>query len=206
MRGNLATALAALLVVGTLCMPSVQAQPGAALGGATPGAALTGGHSVGPATRGRFSGGAHRGGARHRGGRNRGDLLVAPLWYDYWDDWYEEPFVDYEQPQPPPPVLMPPRAPEPVRMPAAPKLVEIPGANTAVPKKLPPAIFVLSNGERIEAQRYLITADNVQINSGRQLRTIPLNEVDLAATVAANRQRGIDLHIPADGGEISLGF
>ena len=37
-------------------------------------------------------------------------------------------------------------------------------------------------------------------------RTIPLSAVNLSETVAANRERGIDLKIPKNKAEITLGF
>ena len=86
-------------------------------------------------------------------------------------------------------------------------LIEIPG--TSEEKKAapsPPAIFVLTNGERVEAQRFLLTATSVTLNIGHTQRVIPIAAVDLDSTVAANRQRGLRLQIPADRNEIFLGF
>ena len=37
-------------------------------------------------------------------------------------------------------------------------------------------------------------------------RTIPLDMLDINATIAANREREVDLRIPADRNEISLSF
>ena len=67
-------------------------------------------------------------------------------------------------------------------------------------------MFILTNGERIESRQYLVTYDQVQLTVDRQPRTIPLSMLDLNATLAADRQRGIDLRIPAGQNEISLGF
>ncbi len=78
--------------------------------------------------------------------------------------------------------------------------------NSAASKPLPPAMFILRNGERLEARRYLLTHDNLSFTVDRRQRTIPLAMVDIDATVAANRERGIDLRIPADRSEISVGF
>ena len=71
---------------------------------------------------------------------------------------------------------------------------------------LPPTIFILANGERLETRRFLLTASNLSFSIGRQQRTIPLDRLDLDATIAANHERGIDLRIPADRNEISLSF
>src|SRR5581483_8097188 len=82
---------------------------------------------------------------------------------------------------------------EPVR-PLPAQLIEIPGATKdAAPKPLPPTIFVLTDGEQFETQRYLLTANSLSATVQRRQRTIPLELVDLDATLAANRDRGLDL-------------
>jgi thiol-disulfide isomerase/thioredoxin len=76
----------------------------------------------------------------------------------------------------------------------------------SIPVKPPgPAVFVLNNGQRLEAQHYTLTADSLRTTIDGQPRTIPLSALDLKATVAANRERGIDLKIPSNRSEISLG-
>jgi hypothetical protein len=170
-------------------------------------------------------GGTNRGGAGHAvvgsgvGGRPgfpprnsrphnfRNHALLYPLW------WYDEP-LDYQQPALPeesaPSGMMTqadksrPAAPQ---IPAGPKITELPGtANPAASKPLPPALFILTNGERIEARQYLLSYDHVQLTVDRQQRTVPLAMLDINATLAADRQRGIDLRMPAGQSEISLGF
>jgi hypothetical protein len=69
-----------------------------------------------------------------------------------------------------------------------------------------PAVFILSNGDRLESSRYLLTADSLCVQQGQTQRTIPLSAVNLNATIAANRERGIDLKIPKNRAEITLGF
>ncbi len=86
------------------------------------------------------------------------------------------------------------------------QVIEIPNDSNAETKPLPATVFVLTNGERVETQRYLLTASSVSLTLHRSQRTIPLQMVDLDATVAANRDRGIDLRIPNDRNEISLRF
>jgi hypothetical protein len=71
---------------------------------------------------------------------------------------------------------------------------------------LPPAMFVLKSGERLEARRFLLTATSLSMNINRQQRVIPLDALDLDATIAANRQRGVTLQSPADHNEICLSF
>ena len=88
-----------------------------------------------------------------------------------------------------------------------PKVIELPGtADSTASKPLPPAMFILTNGERIEAQTYLLTHDKLHVTVDRQPRTIPISLLDINATLAANRERGINLRIPADRNEISLSF
>jgi hypothetical protein len=87
------------------------------------------------------------------------------------------------------------------------QLIELPEPEPATARKaLPPTIFVLTNGERLESQRFLLTASTLSVSVDRTDRTIPLGLVDLDATAAANRQRGIDLRIPTDPSEVSLRF
>jgi len=87
------------------------------------------------------------------------------------------------------------------------QVIELPNASkTAEAKPLPPTIFVLTNGEKLETQRYLLTASNLSVTVQREQRTVPLEMLDLDATLAANRDRGIDLRIPNERNEISLRF
>jgi hypothetical protein len=41
---------------------------------------------------------------------------------------------------------------------------------------------------------------------GRQQRSVPISMLDVNATAAADRARGIDLRIPADRNEVFVGF
>ena len=63
-----------------------------------------------------------------------------------------------------------------------------------------------TNSEKLETQRYLLTASNLSVTVHREQRTVPLQMLDLDATLAANRDRGIDLRIPNERNEISLRF
>lgn len=69
-----------------------------------------------------------------------------------------------------------------------------------------PALFVLKGGERLESRNYVLTAQSLQIQVGRQRREIPLGTLDLDATIAANHQRGIDLTIPRDRSAVFVSF
>lgn len=123
---------------------------------------------------------------------------------------YNEPF-GYEQPDAEavtngtvPPVVIP-RTPEPP-VPKA-QVIEIPGvANSTAAKMLPPTIFILANGERLETRRFVLTASLLSVSIDRHQRTVPFDMLDIDATITANHERGIDLRIPADRNEISLSF
>ena len=100
--------------------------------------------------------------------------------------------------------LMIPRTPAP--LPRS-QFIEIPSAaNAAAPKMPPPAVFILANGERLETRRFLLSATLLSLSIDRQQRNVPLAMVDIRATLSANHDRGIDLRIPDDRNEISLGF
>jgi hypothetical protein len=49
-------------------------------------------------------------------------------------------------------------------------------------------------------------AGSLRIAAQGNQRTIPLSALDLKATLAANHERGIDLKIPTNQSQISLGF
>jgi len=154
------------------------------------------------AQRGAFAGAY--GSYRHRGG-----------FYPY----FLPDFLPYDQseeaarPEPLQRVLY---SPEPERTSTSAQLIEIPAASSAKPAEpLPAAIFVLTSGERLEARRFLLTSTSlsvqvlsVQANRGQRVTglVIPIEALDLDATVAASRERGIQLQIPADRNEISLSF
>ena len=155
----------------------------------------------------------HSGFAGHRGFQIRG---VPPSGFHRHDSFgsyfvlYDEPF-GYEQPEaeavtngPVPPVVVPP-TPEPP-IPKA-QVIEIPGvANSTTAKALPPTIFILANGERLETRRFVLTASLLSVSIDRRERTVPFDMLDLNATITTNHERGIDLRIPADRNEISLSF
>ena len=91
--------------------------------------------------------------------------------------------------------------------PIKPRTIEVPGGNNSVTTKLvPPTIFILANGEHLESRRYVLTTSALSVRVGRQERVIPIDMIDTDATIAANRERGIDLRIPVDSSEISLSF
>ena len=119
--------------------------------------------------------------------------------------WWEEPGPEPVGTEPAPEVVYAP--PERERAPADAQVIEIPGAANQKEGKPPlPAIFVLINGERVETHRFVLTVSSLSVNIDRCERVIPLETVDLGATTAANRERGINLRIPAEHNEVSLSF
>jgi len=172
-------------------------------------------------------GGTHVVGANHVGGghgfpnshrwgiggryRNSG-AFYAPWYYPYWDEGWDLP--DYYEPpaqaSSPPVIVMQSRddnRSQPARIPESPKLIELPDSKDAAPSKPDqPTLFVFANGKQLEARRYTLTPDSLRVEIDRQQRTIPLGELNLEATIAANRERGIDLKVPTDGSQIFLGF
>jgi hypothetical protein len=131
----------------------------------------------------------------------------AGAFFDPYFVPYDEPY-GYEQPDtavtnaPAPAAVVPPA-------PSVPKaqVIEIPvAANAGAVKMVPPTIFILANGERLETRRYVLTASNLSFSIDRQQRSVPLGLLDIDATITANHERGIDLRIPADRNEISLSF
>jgi hypothetical protein len=87
------------------------------------------------------------------------------------------------------------------------QVIDIPSnTDSRAPKSVSPTIFILVSGERLESSRFLLSARNLSITIDGQHRAIPLEMLDLDATMAANRQRGIDLRIPADQNEVVLSF
>jgi hypothetical protein len=119
----------------------------------------------------------------------------------------EQPEAEASSANSPLPLVVTPPAPEPALRQA--QFIEIPGvASSAVAKMPPPAvfIFILATGERLETRRFVLSASVLSVSIDRQQRTIPLDMLDLQATINANHERGIDLRIPIDRNEISLSF
>lgn len=73
-------------------------------------------------------------------------------------------------------------------------------------KPTPPAVFVLSSGERVESTEYFMTTDSLRVDQNGSQRTIPMSALNRSATVAANRERGIELQLPDGKSQITLSF
>ena len=124
---------------------------------------------------------------------------------------YEQPYVEAAMTESVPEIVIvhtdEQQSRAPVTAAAKPQVIDIPAVpNAAAAKPLPATLFIFVNGERLEARRFVLTVSDLRVTVDRQQRTIPLAMLDISGTVAANRQRGIDLRIPAKQNEIFLGF
>jgi hypothetical protein len=122
--------------------------------------------------------------------------------------WYDETYSNVSAPAPQV-IVIGDAAPAPAPAPAPPpkvEMIEVPDSSGHRTKPQPPVIFVLSNGERLQARRFTLTTDFLDVSTATQPRRIPLSAVNLEATLAANHERGIELKIPTEPSEISLGF
>ena len=216
----------AVLTAFLLCAAVAQAQrTGSGGGGAAHGGFGGGGHAQVAAKNGGvgITGGYAHGG-RRRGGYGNGWGYGWPGYYGGYGLGWDLPYWDYVD-FPPSDNSYGPEGPDPgyaqnqpsgsvmvvrdnaPRPPAqSPKLVEIPLANDAQAKPVPPALFVLTNGEKLESRRYVLSANSLQVDVGRRQRTIPISQLNVDATIAANQQRGIDISFPQDRNSLFLGF
>ena len=92
-----------------------------------------------------------------------------------------------------------------------PKIIDVPDSkfqskSQTAAKPVPLTVFILSNGDRVESSHYILTVDSVKLEQGQTQRTIPVSAINMNATIAANRERGIDLKFPRNRVEITLGF
>jgi hypothetical protein len=76
----------------------------------------------------------------------------------------------------------------------------------STPSPVPATLFILRDGQRIEARRYLLTVSSLQFEQDGNKRKIPMSAVNVEATVAANRERGLHFVMPQNDAEITLGF
>jgi hypothetical protein len=153
---------------------------------------------------------------RHSGGRRYDRYGYGTVWLPwdlpYWDDddnFWDKSYDQQPANTPSPQVIVVenkgPRPPAPP--PEPPKLIEVPQSKEVpVAKPQPPTLFVLKDGERLESRYYLLTVQSLQIEVGRQKRTIPVSTLDLDATIAANHERGIEVTIPRDRNTVFLSF
>jgi hypothetical protein len=132
----------------------------------------------------------------------------GPFPPDYAPFGYEQHYVEAVSGAAPP-VVIEQRADGQLRTPAPAKqqIIEIPNpGNSKAGKTLPPTIFILADGERLETRRFMLTLSDLSVTIDRRDRTIRLDMIDIDASIAANRERGIDLRVPANRNEIFLSF
>jgi thiol-disulfide isomerase/thioredoxin len=90
---------------------------------------------------------------------------------------------------------------------SAPRLINVPGSSrpAAPPKAQGPALFLFKNGDRLEANHYMLTASSLVATIDGKQRTFPLSALDVKATLEADRVRGIDIKVPSGAGDVFLG-
>jgi hypothetical protein len=91
------------------------------------------------------------------------------------------------------------------------KVIELPISasplNSAVERPTPATIFVFLDGHQLEARRYMMLQKSLNVTDARRhTSSIGLEELDLPATLSANRERGIELQIPSSPSEVLLSF
>lgn len=199
-------ALFTLLAVSLLTAPSWAQRGG---GGHAGGGHVSGAHPTRPQSHSGSGTHHNRFGSRfERGGWNNYGYGGYPYFFgdDSYDD-YDRPEDDASANQPSTPLVVQrvreDRSPKP--LPPA-QVIDIPSAGASATRSLPPTVFILNNGEKLESSRFVLTANSLSVNVQRSSRTIPLDLLDIDATLAANHDRGIDLRIPNDRNEISLRF
>ena len=77
---------------------------------------------------------------------------------------------------------------------------------TLPPRPNPKTIFVFADGERLEAANYTLDVGFLHLEESGKQRAIALNTLDIKATLAVNRERGIELKIPQSRSEITIAF
>lgn len=158
-----------------------------------------------------------RSGFGHHFRANHFGPVVYPFGiYDgFYGDGYDQAYPEVVE-QPAPPVIVVrderPATVAPVQIAPAepPKMIDVPEAVTARPAastRTPSAIFIFSDGRKIEAQNYTITDSLLTFKEPyRAAVQVPLSQLNVDATLAENQQRGLNLQIPENKSEILLGF
>lgn len=95
----------------------------------------------------------------------------------------------------------------PIAGPASPQLINVaPVASAPLAKPIPKTVFVFTDGDQLEADHYMLYANFLHVTAEGQERSIPLSALDVKKTMAVNRERGINIHIPTSGSEVFLAF
>ncbi len=155
---------------------------------------------------------AQRNFGRHFHAGRFGTVIYPYGAYDgFFDNGYPE---VVEQPAPPvivvrdTPIAVAPAAPLQIA-PAEPRMIEISQSVTVSSSgtKTPAAVFVLTDGRRLESQNYTITDTILTIKEPRRPAVqVPLNQLDIDATLPEDRHRGLNLQLPESSSEILIGF
>ncbi len=86
-------------------------------------------------------------------------------------------------------------------------VTNVPLASSAAPAKpLPKTVFFFSNGEQLEAERYLLRPGVLELTVNGEQRRVPLSDLDIRKTVSVNHERGIEFKVPATNNEVFLSF
>jgi hypothetical protein len=146
-------------------------------------------------------------------GNNFGRTAIYP--YGFYDDFYGDRYPEVVE-QPAPVVVVRDERPVasapvmPALPPADPKMIEVPSGPNGIakgPAAPVTAIFILSDGRKIEAQNYTVTDKFLTVKeSHRPAVQIPVDQLNVDATLAANHARGLDLQLPESKSEILLSF
>jgi hypothetical protein len=199
-----------VLLIAPILTVAVQAQrSGAAFQGHAPGvgnhSGFLGQHRLSNA----FS--PHRSGVLPNRFHVRQDSLFLPYSVTPYDPFWYEQSAPEEADEPASPVVIDQANKRQLRMREMPvpksQIIEMPRpASSTAAKTLTATIFILKDGERFETLQFLLTARDLCLNVDGHHRTIPLLLLNRDATIAVNRERGIDFRIPTDLNEISLSF
>jgi hypothetical protein len=147
----------------------------------------------------------------------------------FYSDYYEPSEFEYQPPEPSPPPIQVQAKTEPLPDPV---LLELHGtrwvkvtnfgeasdhvvagataADTqAKAKTLPPAVLVYRDGHTEELSSYSIIGESIHTKSnywtsGTWTRTIPVADLDIAATLQQNEKRGVNFELPSGPDEVML--
>ena len=95
--------------------------------------------------------------------------------------------------QPPDPAPVPPDPPAP----ASAAGENAPAAQPQPVQPQDPSVLVFRDGHQLQVENYAIVGDALYDLTPGHARKIPLSQLDLAATVKANDDRGVDFTLPA---------
>jgi peroxiredoxin len=95
----------------------------------------------------------------------------------------------------------------PPKKPSGMQVIDIPPDKDSRPgQPLPKAVFVLTNGERLESDRYTMDPQFLHIAVEGEERIVAMSSVDVLATESANRARGLAVKIPTSKSEVFVSF